>query len=46
MKLSKDSGKVEKEIILKNKKPEYKVDELGGILYYQADKKTIYAYSI
>jgi hypothetical protein len=46
LKLSKDSGKVEKEIILKNKKPEYKVDELGGILYYQADKKTIYAYSI
>ncbi|MEE1974304.1 hypothetical protein V1H85_17760, partial [Maribacter flavus] len=35
VKINKDSGNVEKEILLKDKKPVYKVDEYGGFLYYQ-----------
>lgn len=46
VKVNKDTGKVEKEIILKDKKPEYKVDEFGGYLYYKANDKTIYAYNL
>lgn len=46
MKLNKDTGNVEKEIILKDKKPAYKVDEFGGYLYYRANDKTIYAYNL
>ena len=46
VKLNKDTGEVEKEIILKDKKPEYKVDEFGGYLYYKANDKTIYAYNL
>ncbi len=45
-KVSKDTGKLEKEIALKDKKPEYKVDEFGGYLYYKANDKTIYAYNL
>lgn len=44
--VNKDSGSVEKEILLKDKKPEYKVDEFGGFLYYKANDKTIYAYNL
>ena len=46
VKLNKDTGNVEKEIILKDKKPAYKVDEFGGYLYYRANDKTIYAYDL
>ncbi|WP_338357295.1 PQQ-binding-like beta-propeller repeat protein [Yeosuana marina] len=46
VKVNKDSGKVEKEILLKDKKPEYQVDEIAGVLYYKADDKTIYAYNL
>ncbi|MFC0606041.1 outer membrane protein assembly factor BamB family protein [Winogradskyella pulchriflava] len=46
IKINKDSGNVEKEIILKDKKPEYKVDEFGGYLYYKPNDKTIYAYNL
>ncbi|KJD32601.1 hypothetical protein PK35_10405 [Tamlana nanhaiensis] len=46
VKVNKDSGKVEKEIILQNKKPEYQVDDIGGYLFYKATDKTIYAYSL
>ncbi len=31
---------------LKDKKPEYEVDEFGGILYYKADANSIYAYDL
>ena len=31
---------------LKNKKPEYQVDEFGGYLYYKANDKTIYTYNL
>lgn len=46
VKVSKDTGKVEKEIVLKDKKPEYQVDEMGGVLYYKANDKVIYAYNL
>lgn len=46
VKLDKDSGDVEKEIILKDKKPEYQVDEFGGYLYYKASDKSIFAYNL
>jgi hypothetical protein len=46
VKLNKDSGAKEKEIILKDKQPEYEVDEFGGILYYKADNNSIFAYDL
>jgi len=46
VKVNKDNGEVEKEIILKDKKPEYQVDEFGGYLYYKVNDKTIYAYNL
>ena len=46
VKVNKDTGAIEKEIILKDKKPEYQVDEFGGVLYYKADNSTIYAYDL
>ncbi|MBR9914669.1 MAG: PQQ-binding-like beta-propeller repeat protein [Algicola sp.] len=46
VKVNKDTGAVEKEIVLKNKKPEYQVDELGGFLFYKADDETVYAYNL
>ncbi len=46
VKVNKDTGIAEKEIILKDKKPEYKVDEFGGILYYKASNNTIFAYDL
>lgn len=46
VKTNKDTGAKEKEIVLKDKKPEYLVDEIAGILYYKANDKTIYAYDL
>lgn len=46
VKIDKDSGKKQKEIILKDKKPEYVVDEIAGILYYRANDKSIYGYDL
>lgn len=46
VKVNKDNGKVDKEIILKDKKPEYEVDDYGGILYYKAKDDVIYAYDL
>ncbi|WP_100612124.1 outer membrane protein assembly factor BamB family protein [Confluentibacter lentus] len=46
VKINKDTGKVDKEIVLKDKKPEYQVDEIAGVLYYKANDKTIYAYNL
>lgn len=46
VKLNKDTGALEKEIILKDKKPDYQVDEFGGYLYYKATDKSIYAYNL
>lgn len=44
--LNKDSGKAENEIVLKDKKPEYIVDDFGGVLYYQANGSTIQAFNL
>ena len=44
--VDKNTGKVGKEILLNDKKPEYKVDEFGGVLYYKADKSTLNAYDL
>lgn len=46
VKLNKDTGSKEKEIVLRDKKPEYQVDEFGGILYYKANGSSIYAYDL
>tara|TARA_R110000850_G_scaffold182360_1_gene307796 strand:+ start:54678 stop:56540 length:1863 start_codon:yes stop_codon:yes gene_type:complete len=46
VKVNKDAGLVTKEIVLKDKKPEYIVDEIGGVLYYQANNSTIYVYDL
>ncbi len=46
VKLSKDTGEKGKEIILKDKKPEYVVDDIGGVLYYKADNNSIFAYDL
>jgi outer membrane protein assembly factor BamB len=46
VKINKDSGSIEKEIILKDKKPTYEVDEIGGYLYYLANGSTIYSYDL
>lgn len=46
VKVNKDNGKIEKEIILKDKKPEYEVDDYGGVLYYKAKDDVIFAYDL
>lgn len=46
VKISKDTGEKDKEIVLKDKQPEYIVDEIGGILYYKADNNSIFAYDL
>ena len=46
VKLNKDDGEKEKEILLKDKKPEYKIDEVERVLYYKVNKNTIYAFKI
>lgn len=46
VKINKDTGAMEKEIVLKDKQPEYIVDEIGGILYYKADNNSIFAYDL
>lgn len=46
VKVDKDSGKVAKEIILNDKKPEYEVDETAGFLFYKANDKTIYTFNL
>ena len=46
VKVDKNSGKVTKEIILNDKKPEYQIDEYEGFLYYKANNSTINAYNL
>lgn len=46
VKVNKDTGKVDKEILLNDKKPEYQVDELEGFLYYKANNNTIQAFNL
>ena len=46
VKLNKDTGAVEKEIVLRDKKPEYIVDDHYGVLYYKANNNTVYMYNL
>lgn len=46
VKVNKDSGKTEKEIVLKDKKPVYDVDDWGGYLYYRSGNDEISAYRL
>lgn len=46
VKLNKDTGAKEKEIVLKDKKPQYQVDDFGGLLYYKADNNSIFVYDL
>lgn len=46
VKVNKDSGEISKEIILRDKKPEYIVDEIGGVLYYQSGNSSIFVYDL
>lgn len=46
VKLNKNTGKVDKEIVLNDKKPEYEVDDFGGYLYYKASSNSIDSYNL
>ena len=46
VKVNKDTGKPDKEIVLNDKEPEYEIDEFGGYLYYKAKGNTINAYNL
>lgn len=46
VKVNKDSGKIDKQILLKDKKPTYEVDDFGGYLYYLSNNSTVYAYDL
>jgi hypothetical protein len=46
VKVNKDNGSISKEIVLKDKKPEYEIDDFSGVLYYKADNSTIYLYDL
>jgi len=46
VRVSKDTGEIEKEIVLRDKKPEYQVDELGGMLYYKSKSNEISAFKL
>lgn len=38
VKVNKDNGKIENEVIFKQKEPLYEIDELGGMLYFKSSK--------
>lgn len=46
VKLNKDTGKKEAELVLKDKKPLYKVDDNYGVLYYKKDDKLIVGFDL
>lgn len=46
VKVNKNTGKTEKEIVLKDKKPVYEVDELAGYLYHLSANGEISAYNL
>ncbi len=46
VKVGKDTGEIEKEIVLRDKKPVYEVDEIGGVLYYQSKNNEISAFRL
>jgi len=46
VKIDKDSGQKVNEIILKDKKPMYEVDDIEGVLYFKSKGNTISAYNL
>lgn len=46
VKVNKATGEIDKEILLKDRKPEYEVDELSGLLYYKAKDNQIVAFKL
>lgn len=46
VKVNKDTGKTEQEIVLKDKKPVYEVDDMAGYLYYMSGNSEISAYKL
>jgi hypothetical protein len=44
VKVNKDSGKTENEVIFKEKEPVYEIDDLGGMLYYKSGKTELSGY--
>lgn len=44
VKVNKDSGKTENEVIFKEKEPIYEIDDLGGMLYYKSGKTELSGY--
>lgn len=46
VKLKKDTGEKTAELVLKDKKPEYEVDDSYGVLYFKKDKKQIVSYDL
>ncbi len=46
VKVNKDTGEIDNEIVLKDKKPQYEVDELGGYLFYKSGGKEISAFKL
>ncbi len=44
VKVNKDNGKVDAEIVLDDKKPEYEIDEDYDVLYFKKDKKVLLGY--
>ncbi len=46
VRVGKDSGQTEREIVLRDKKPEYQVDEMGGVLYYKSKANEIAAFKL
>ena len=46
IKVDKDSGETKKEILVKDKKPMYEVDDYEGVLYFKSSRGTISAYDL
>jgi hypothetical protein len=46
VKVDKDSGEKVSEIVLKDKKPMYEVDDIEGVLYFKSKGNTISAYNL
>jgi hypothetical protein len=46
VKVNKATGNMDKEVLLKDKKPDYQVDEQGGVLYYKSKDNQISAFKL
>jgi hypothetical protein len=46
VRLNKDSGKKDKEVVLKDKEPEYEVDDIMGYMFYKQNDRTIQMFNL